>query len=48
MMAFRSGDDLRRRHEGYIYNDLLAATLRFNRNMACWHPRTQAQLGETE
>jgi hypothetical protein len=30
-MAARPGDDLRQRHEGYLRSDLLAATLRSNR-----------------
>jgi hypothetical protein len=32
-MTIRSGDDFRRRHEGYPRNDLLAATLRSNREV---------------
>jgi hypothetical protein len=32
-MAVRSGDHLQRRHEGSLYSDLLAATLRSNREV---------------
>jgi hypothetical protein len=34
VMAVRSDDHLRQRHEGYLHSDLLVATLRSNREVA--------------
>jgi hypothetical protein len=42
-MVVRSGDDLRRRHEGYLCNDLLAATFRSNREVDVFVQRTTRQ-----
>jgi hypothetical protein len=42
-MEVRFGDHLRRRHEGYLRSDLLAATLRSNRKVDVFVLRTTHQ-----